>query len=149
MKRRWLIPWCNAREHVPIPDLSWRYKLPLKAALLAGIPLVIMTAIGASVLMQGQTADRRSTLAVGVIVAAVSGGTVIYRIDRWSLPKQSLAHLELMALFLSGWFPLDSAAGVLAVIGILAATGAVLWTAVYTAFLLISAGGPDADGRTR
>lgn len=109
-----------------------------------------MTAIGASLLMQGQTADRRSTLAVGVIVAAaVSGGTVIYRIDRWSLPKQSLAHLELMALFLSGWFPLDSAAGVLAVIGILAATGAVLWTAVYTAFLLISAGGPDADGRTR
>lgn len=74
---------------------------------------------------------------------------MIYRIDRWSLPKQSLAHLELMALFLSGWFPLDSAAGVLAVIGILAATGAVLWTAVYTAFLLISAGGPDADGRTR
>ncbi|WP_313512827.1 hypothetical protein [Corynebacterium variabile] len=57
-----------------------------------------MTAIGASVLMQGQTADRRSTLAV---------------------------------------------------IGILAATGAVLWTAVYTAFRLISAGGPDADGRTR
>ncbi|HJG46371.1 DUF3021 domain-containing protein [Corynebacterium variabile] len=130
-------------------------RLPLKAALLAGIPLVIMTAIGASLLIQGQTADGRSTLAVGVIVAAVSGGTVIYRIDRWSLPKQSLAHLALMAvtvlpaLFLSGWFPLDSAAGVLAVVGIFAATGVVLWTAVYTTFRLISAGGPDADARTR
>ena len=128
---------------------------PGNPALRAASPRVIRTAIGGALLIQGQPADGRSTLAVGVIVAAVSGGTVIYRIDRWSLPKQSLAHLALMAvtvlpaLFLSGWFPLDSAAGVLAVIGILAATGAVLWTAVYTAFRLISAGGPDADGRTR
>lgn len=51
--------------------------LPLRATLLAGIPLAAMTTIGIVLPAQGKLADGRSTIAVGVIVAAVAGASVI------------------------------------------------------------------------
>jgi hypothetical protein len=116
------------------PSARPRPRLGLRAALLGGIPLVVMSAIGAYLLADGQTADGRSTLAVGVIVAAVSAGSVLYQVDGWSLTRQSVTHFALMlvtvlpALLLSGWFPTDTAGGVLAVVGIFLAAGLVLWT---------------------
>ncbi|WP_241534569.1 DUF3021 domain-containing protein [Clavibacter michiganensis] len=114
-----------------------RPRLLLRAALLGGIPLVIMSAIGTYLLASGQTADGRSTLAVGVIVAATAAGSLLYQVDRWSLTRQSITHFALMlvtvlpALLLSGWFPVDTAGGVLAVVGMFLAAGLVLWTTLY------------------
>lgn len=112
----------------------------LKVALIAGIPLVIMTAIGIALLAEGKTSDGRSTIAVGVIVAAVAGAWKIYDIDSWSLRTQSLVHFGIMtvtvlpALLLSGWFPIDTPLGVLAVIGSFLLVGAVVWTVMYLVF---------------
>jgi len=114
-----------------------RPRLLLRAVLLGGIPLAVMSAIGAYLLHDGQTADGRSTLAVGVIVAATAAGSLLYQVRGWSLPRQSVAHFALMlatvlpALLLSGWFPVDTAGGVLAVVGIFLAAGLVLWTTLY------------------
>ncbi|OUE32273.1 hypothetical protein BFL35_00780 [Clavibacter michiganensis] len=126
----------RARSEVA-PGPARRPRLLLRAALLGGIPLVVMSAIGAYLLASGQTADGRSTLAVGVIVAATAAGSLLYQVPGWSLPRQSVAHFALMlvtvlpALLLSGWFPVDTAGGVLAVVGIFLATGLVLWTTLY------------------
>lgn len=115
-------------------------RLPLRAALLAGIPLAIMTAIGVVLVAQGKSEDGRSTLVVGVIVAAVCGASVIYLVEQWSLKKQSLIHFAVMAvtvlpaLFLSGWFPLDTVGGYFAVIGVFLVVGALLWGALYLIF---------------
>ncbi|MFT7712199.1 DUF3021 domain-containing protein [Clavibacter tessellarius] len=114
-----------------------RPRLLLRAVLLGGIPLAVMSAIGAYLLHDGQTADGRSTLAVGVIVAATAAGSLLYQVPGWSLPRQSVAHFALMlvtvlpTLLLSGWFPVDTAGGVLAVGGIFLAAGLVLWTTLY------------------
>ncbi|MGJ1429388.1 DUF3021 domain-containing protein [Clavibacter sepedonicus] len=96
-----------------------------------------MSAIAAYLLADGRTADGRSTLAVGVIVAATAAGSLLYQVDRWSLTRQSVTHFVLMlatvlpGLLLSGWFRVDTAGGVLAVVGIFLATGLVLWTTLY------------------
>ncbi len=112
----------------------------MKAVLRAGIPLVIMTAIGVALLIQDKAADGRSTIAVGVIVAAVVGASVTYDVAGWSLRKQSLVHFAIMlvtvlpALLLSGWFPLDSAWDYVAVIAAFIAGGAILWALGYLVF---------------
>ncbi|MFD2341246.1 DUF3021 domain-containing protein [Clavibacter tessellarius] len=112
-------------------------RLLLRAVLLGGIPLAVMSAIGAYLLLDGRTADGRSTLAVGVIVAATAAGSLLYQVPGCSLPRQSVAHFALMlvtvlpALLLSGWFPVDTAGGVLTVVGIFLAAGLVLWTTLY------------------
>ena len=113
-----------------------RKRLALRAFLLGAIPLVVMTSIGVFLLRDGQTADGRSTLAVGVIVAAVSASSVIYQTEGWSLRRQSLAHFVVMAitvlpaLLLSGWFRLDTLAGALLVVGLFLLAGLVLWSAL-------------------
>ena len=115
----------------------------LKVALSAGIPLVIMTAIGLALLAEGKTSDGRSTIAVGVIVAAVAGAWKVYDIESWSLRMQSLVHFAIMtvtvlpALLLSGWFPIDTPLGVLAVIGSFLLVGAVIWTVMFVIFTKI------------
>ena len=112
-------------------------RLWIKTALLSLIPLAIMTAIGLSLISQGDTSDGRATLTVGVIISAVMGASVIYQIEKWSLRTQSLVHFGIMvvtvlpALFLSGWFPLDTPWGYLAVIGVFAAVAIVLWSVLY------------------
>jgi hypothetical protein len=114
-----------------------RPRLLLRAALLGGIPLVLMSAIGAYLLAGGQTDDGRSTLAVGVIVASTSAGSLLYQVPGWGLPRQSVAHFALMlvtvlpALLLSGWFATDTAGGVIAVVGIFLVAGLVLWTTLF------------------
>lgn len=107
---------------------------PLRLGLiLAGIPLIIMGAIGTMLLDQGETSDARSTFAVGVIIAATSGTAVLFQIDKWKLSFQSLLHFLIMlftvlpALYLSGWFPLETPLDYLSVLGIFLLTGAVLW----------------------
>jgi FtsH-binding integral membrane protein len=137
------MPRARAREVAsPTPDpvdppAVNRPRLLLRAALLGGIPLVVMSAIGAYLLASGQTADGRSTLAVGVIVAATAAGSLLYQVEGWSLTRGSVTHFALMlvtvlpALLLSGWFPVDTAGGVLAVVGIFLAAGLVLWTTLY------------------
>ncbi len=118
-------------------------KLPIKATLLAGIPIVIMTAIGIALLAQGEHEDGRATLAVGVIVAATAGASVVYQVERWSLRTQTLVHFGIMvvtvlpALLLSGWFPLDTVWGYLALIATFLAAGLVLWTVFYVIFVKI------------
>jgi xanthine/uracil permease len=92
-------------------------RLWTKAALLTLIPLIIMTAIGVTLFSQGSADDGRSTIAVGVILGATMGASVIYQVEQWPLRKQSLTHLGVMAgtvlpaLLLSGWFPLDTPGG--------------------------------------
>lgn len=112
-------------------------RLTLQAALRAGVPLVIMTGIGIALLAQGQESNGRSTIAVGVIVAAVGGLSVIYQIERWSLLRQSIVHFAIMsvtvlpALFFSGWFPVDTPGRILLVVGLFLLTGVVLWSIFY------------------
>lgn len=114
-----------------------RQRLALRAVLLGGIPLVLMSAIGGFLFHDGQAEDGRSTLAVGVIIAAVSASSVIYQVDRWSLRRQSLTHLAVMvvtvlpALLLSGWFPLDTVGGALLVVAVFALVGMVLWLSLF------------------
>lgn len=117
--------------------------LPLKAALRAAIPLAIAIPIGLSLLLSGETVQGQSTFAAGVIVAALLAGSLIYQVEKWSLPKQSLLHFGLMvvtvlpALLLSGWFPLGTVADYLIAVAAFLASGAVLWTLMY----FISTGG--------
>lgn len=121
-------------------------RLLLRAALLGGIPLVVMSAIGAYLLHAGELADGRSTLAVGVIVAATAAGSLLYEVERWSLTRQSVTHFALMfvtvlpALLLSGWFATDTAGGVLAVVGIFLAAGLVLWTTLFLVMTAVERG---------
>ncbi|WP_374929549.1 DUF3021 domain-containing protein [Kytococcus sedentarius] len=111
--------------------------LVAKAALRAGIPLVIMTAIGLVLLNQGKADDGRSTLVTGVIVAAVAGATVIYEIEEWSLARQSAVHFLLMcvtvlpAIYLSGWATFDSVGDHVGVIAGFLLVGALIWSAMY------------------
>ena len=124
----------------------WRYRASVKllrlGAILAGIPLIVMTVIGVILLNQGQSENGRSTIAVGVIVAATSGASVIYQIEGWTLQRRTLAHFALMvvtvlpALLLSGWFALDTAGGVFLVVGIFLAAGVALWTIFYLIYRL-------------
>jgi zinc transporter ZupT len=58
-----------------------RPRLLLRAALLGGIPLVVMTAIGAYLLHEGRADDGRSTLAVGVLAVVgilLAAGLVLW-----------------------------------------------------------------------
>ncbi|MFV9425178.1 DUF3021 domain-containing protein [Microbacterium sp. S1037] len=109
----------------------------------AGIPLVIMTAIGIALFAQGKSDDGRATLAVGVIAAAVSGASVIYQIETWSMRKQTLVHFVIMgvtvlpALLLSGWFALDTPWHYLAVIGVFLGVGVLLWAFFFVLFTRI------------
>ena len=65
---------------------------------------------------------------------------MIYQIGSWSLRKQSLIHFGIMvatvlpALLLSGLFPLDTAWGYLAVVGIFLVAGIALWASFYVIF---------------
>lgn len=124
--------------------------------LLAGLPLLIMSAIGFALLAQGKSADGRATLAVGVIIAATAGASVIYQVGRWSLTRQTLMHFAIMlvtvlpALLFSGWFPLHDAWGYGFVVSVFLATGIVLWTIFYAVARLAQrkAGVPEAEGES-
>jgi hypothetical protein len=114
--------------------------LKRRAILQAGLPVLAMTAIGSALYAQGDAANGRSTLAMGVIIGAVAGAATIYRIERWALWRQSVAHFAVMAvtvlpaLFLSGWFPLNGPVDILKVIGMFLAVGAVLWSTLFLIF---------------
>ncbi|HJX78251.1 DUF3021 domain-containing protein [Glutamicibacter sp.] len=111
--------------------------------ILAGVPLLLLGAIGVMLAVQGDSLNARSTFAVGVIIAATSGASMVYQIDRWTLRLQSLIHFGIMlctvlpALYLSGWFVLDNPLDYLSVLGIFLITGAVLWTVLYLIFGII------------
>ena len=111
-----------------------------RAALLAGIPVLVMTAIGTALYAQGDSSNGRSTMATGVIIGAVAGATVIYQLEKWPLWRQSAGHFAVMAvtvlpaLFLGGWFPVDGPGAVFRVIGMFLTVGAVLWTALFLIF---------------
>lgn len=114
---------------------------PLRLSLvLAGIPLIVMAAIGVALLLQGDAANARSTFALGVIVAAVSGASAVYQVKAWDLKKQSVIHFGIMlitvlpAMYLSGWFDLDNAMDYLQVLGIFLMVGAGLWLLFYLIF---------------
>lgn len=117
--------------------------LRLKAFLLTGIPLLVLGAIALALVLQGKPADGRATATVGVIVAATSGASVIYQLERWSLRRQTGVHFIIMlvtvlpALLLSGWFPLENAWGYLAVVGVFLATGLLLWVVFFLVFTRI------------
>lgn len=114
-----------------------RVRLALRGALLAAIPLVIMCAIGVVLFRQGQTSDGRSTIAVGVIIAATCGASVLYQVDHWSLMRQSGIHFAVMvitvlpALLLSGWFPTHTPNGLIATVLLFLSVGLVLWTSIF------------------
>lgn len=127
--------------------------LLLRSALLRScVPLVIMGVMGVALLLEGDMSNARGAFAVGVIVGAVSGASVVYSVDRWTLPVQSGVHFGIMvctvlpALFLSGWFALDSSHAYLAVIGMFLASGVVLWLTFYVVFGVILARRSQAPG---
>lgn len=79
--------------------------------------------MGIALLVEGDSATARTTFAVGVIVAATSGASVICQVDRWTLSLQSAIHFTIMlatalpALFLGDWLTLDRPVDYLAVLG--------------------------------
>ncbi|MFJ2619776.1 DUF3021 domain-containing protein [Glutamicibacter sp. NPDC087344] len=114
---------------------------PLRLGLiLTGAPLLIMGAIGLALYFQGDVSNARSTFAVGVIIAAVSGTSVLYQVNQWSLKRQSLIHFGIMlvtvlpALYFSGWFSLNRPMDYFWVLGIFLMVGAVLWLLLYLIF---------------
>lgn len=114
-----------------------------KVLLAAGIPLLAMTGIGVLLIAQGDSSNGRSTIAVGVIAAAVAGASFVYQVERWSLAKQSAIHLAIMlatvlpALLLSGWFDLGTAHGWWGAIGAFALWGIGLWTVFFLLFRFV------------
>lgn len=114
-----------------------------KLLLLIGIPLLIMGSIGGSLYVQGDAENGRSTLAVGVIIAATCGASMIYQVPNWSLFQQTVVHFSIMlvtvlpAMLLSGWFDLSVATGWLMAAGLFLLTGIVLWTVFFTVFKFI------------
>ena len=117
---------------------------PLRLGLLlAGASLLILGAIGLALVAQGDAANARSTFAVGVIVAATSGSSAVYRVAGWSLRTQSIVHFAIMvatvlpALMLSGWFPLANAVDYVIVVGIFLLVGLALWLVFYLLFGVI------------
>ncbi|GAA1408701.1 hypothetical protein AUR04nite_28830 [Glutamicibacter uratoxydans] len=115
-------------------------RTPLKIVLAAGIPLLIMSGIGTALLIQGDVYAGRSTLAVGVVIAAVSGAAFIYQVEKWGLLKQTVIHCVLMlvtvlpAFMLAGWYPMRSSIDFLIILGIFAAFGVVLWGSMFLLF---------------
>lgn len=113
-----------------------------KVLLATALPLLVMTAIGLALLAQGDETGGRGTLVTGVIVAALGGSSFIYRIDGWSLRKQSVAHFAIMlvtvlpALLLSGWFDLSSMTGWWVAITVFVLWGAGLWAVFYLVFTI-------------
>lgn len=111
--------------------------------ILAGVPLIIMGVIGTMLLIQGDATSARSTFAVGVIIAATGGASVIYQVERWKLRIQSLIHFAVMlctvlpALYLGGWFTLNEPIDYFSVLGIFLVTGVVLWLVFYLIFGVI------------
>lgn len=112
-----------------------------KALIRAIIPFSIMTVL--SIIMKFQKIEAyqvKSTFIVGIIVAAVAGGSVIYEIEEWTLLKQSIIHFLLMlitvypCLLKSGRFPLDRAIDYLKVFGIFVFVGLILWSLSYLIF---------------
>ena len=75
-----------------------------------------------------------------------AAGSLLYQVGGWSLTRQSVMHFAIMvvtvlpALLLSGWFPTDTAGGVLAVVGIFLATGLVLWTTLFLVMTAVERG---------
>lgn len=126
---------------------QWRYggaMSPLRLGLiLASVSSVAFGVMGTALLVEGDTSTARSTFATGVIVAATSGSSVIYQVDRWTLSIQSSIHFAIMlctvlpALFLSGWFTLNHPLDYLAVIGIFLVTGLAIWLVLFFVFGVI------------
>lgn len=117
---------------------------PLRLGLiLASVATVIFGVMGIALLAEGDLPTARTTFAVGVIVAATSGTSVIYQVDRWKLSLQSAIHFTIMlctvlpALFLSGWFTLNGPLDYLTVIGIFLATGLAVWLVMFFVFGVI------------
>jgi len=114
----------------------------LKSAVIRGaIPLAIMSTISLIMRWQGEDADQvRSTFIVGLIITAVAAATVIYDIEGWSLRKQSVVHLAIMAvtvlplLLLSGWFSLNSSTDYFGVVGVFLLVGLVTWSVIAFIF---------------
>lgn len=119
-------------------------KLVRAAIVRAGVPLLTMGGIGLALPSQDEVADGRSTLAVGVIVAAVAGASVLYEIDAWPLSRRTAAHVGAMvatvlpALAASGWFDVASPRGIAAMLAAFFATGLILWATVYGAITLLN-----------
>lgn len=133
---------------------------PLRVGLtVASAALVIFGVMGVALLVEGDSSTARSTFAVGVIVAATGGASMIYQVDRWTLLRQTAMHLAIMlctvlpALFLSGWFALESPLDHLTVIGIFLVTGLAIWLVMFCVFALLlprlhGRGGPSRGNGT-
>lgn len=115
-------------------------KLSTKALLFAGIPLLAFGLVAFGFFMQGKPDEAWPMISLGVIVAALLGGALLYWIDSWSLKKQSLMHFLLMlvtvlpALIISGWFPLNTPMDWVILIGGFLLGGAILWPTMYFIF---------------
>lgn len=111
-----------------------------KAALLGGIPLLVMGGIAALLYAEQEYSDARSTLAVGVIVAAAMAASQLYEVEQWSLARQSVLHFLAMlatvlpALILSGWFPTETVVDHALIVGIFLGVGLCLWLIGYVVF---------------
>lgn len=115
----------------------------LRTLLMGAVPLLVLAGIAVALYVQQQNDDARSTLAAGVIAGAVLAASNLYSIRTWTLLRQSLVHLFIMAitvlpaLFLSGWFPTETLADVALIIGVFLIVGGFLWLLSTALFGLI------------
>lgn len=122
------------------PPRATPLSLVRRGLLRASISLAVMWGMALAQQLTHQPSGVRSTLVVGVIVAAVAGFSVIYDIESWSVLKQSLVHTGCMAvivlpcLVFSGWFTIDGPRDVLAILGYFVVTGIVIWSIGYLVF---------------
>lgn len=105
------------------------------------IPFVIMSGIALSLLNDDTNSNgARSTFVVGLIIASVAGFSVIYDVEKWTLPKQSIVHFACMVatvlpcLLVSGWFETGSITDISRIFLVFLLCGLGLWGVSYIVF---------------
>lgn len=106
----------------------------------AVIPFVIMTGIAYSLQSSNEISQAEGTFFAGIIIAAVSGFSVIYTIELWTFAKQFFVHFICMlltvfpTLIFSGWFKVNGLIDVAIIFGIFLLFGLIFASIGYFLF---------------
>jgi hypothetical protein len=113
-------------------------KLIRKSLIRGGIPFVILEIFAVALYFQEKYADSNDLFWGGFLILTLGAATVIYNIDNWSLPKQSIAHFSIMfltvypILLLSGWYPVTSFVDAFSVFITFLISGVVIFSVMLT-----------------
>ncbi|MFD2830976.1 DUF3021 family protein [Corticicoccus populi] len=108
------------------------------------LPFAILMSIAAFLYYDGQLESAQGTFTAGIIFTIVSGASVIYDLNHWSIVKRSVVHFLVMLvtiypiLLMSGWFELNSVMDYAVVLIVFICTGIVLWVLMLLVVTLIS-----------